>query len=69
MSDDHNSNAESTVTPASSAASLTSQLQAGEAELAQVAEAETPSLVQEIVNFLHRLFPGHGAPGTPTPTA
>lgn len=23
-------------------------------------------IVQEIVDFLHRLFPGHNAPGTPT---
>lgn len=24
------------------------------------------ALCQEIVDFLHRLFPGHGAPGIPT---
>jgi hypothetical protein len=24
------------------------------------------TIVQEMVDFLHRLFPGHGAPGVPT---
>lgn len=28
-----------------------------------------PALIQDIVDFLHRLFPGHGAPGTPRETA
>ena len=34
----------------------------------EIAAAAPPveSLVQEIVDFLHKLFPGHGAPGTPT---
>jgi hypothetical protein len=27
------------------------------------------SMTQEIINFLHRLFPGHAAPGAPAPTA
>lgn len=26
-------------------------------------------IVQELVNFLHRLFPGHNVPGTPTDPA
>lgn len=30
-----------------------------------VAEA-IPPLLQEVVDFLHRLFPDHGAPGIPT---
>ena len=28
--------------------------------------AETAILVQQIVDFLHHLFPGHGAPGIPS---
>jgi hypothetical protein len=31
--------------------------------------ASGATLVQEIVDFLHKLFPGHGAPGVPSPTA
>lgn len=36
------------------------------AEAALAAAQGHGDLIQEIVNFLHRIFPGHGAPGTPT---
>lgn len=39
---------------------------AQDAHAAATAAPEEGGLLQEVVDFLHRLFPGHGAPGAPS---